>query len=75
MNAQLNNAYVNYVGNKYAGAICLLYTLDGQEEAHIEHAHDDHHAVIIGHRSGQQIYVNWQTVQRKMEADRLFYAC
>lgn len=75
MNAHITQAYNNYVGSKYAGMVCLLYTLDGQEEAHIEHSHDDHHAVIIGHRSGLQMTVNWQTVQRKMESDRLFYAC
>lgn len=61
------------IADKYTGKDCYLYTLDGTEQAKIQHAGE--HAVIASEESRLSIFVSWLTVARKMESDKLFYAC
>jgi hypothetical protein len=61
------------IATKYLGAACSLYTLDGTKPAHIERSKSS--ACIVSDDGTMRLIVNWQTVARKMESDKLFYSC
>lgn len=62
------------IANKYSGELCQLYTLNGIERAKVT-GRLNKHATIASLDSALSIEVNWQTVERKMEGDKLFYSC
>jgi len=62
------------IADKYAGKLCLLYTLNGTQEA-IICGRMNEFATIHAIDGPLSIEVNWPTVERKMESDKLFYTC
>lgn len=62
------------IADKYTGDLCQLYTLDGIQRAKVT-GRLNQFATIASLESALSIEVNWQTVERKMESDKLFYAC
>ena len=61
------------IADKYVGQACTMRTLDGYKDA-IICGRLQPFAVISTIPSGHTIQVNWPTVARKMESDKLFYA-
>ena len=53
---------------------CLLYTLDGIKKAKVV-GQGNPFAAIVSEDGKYSLVVNWQTVSRKMEGDKTFYAC
>lgn len=62
------------IANKYAGEACNIYTLDGVKVGTISGRLNDF-ASIKALDGTINMQVNWPTVERKMEGDKLFYAC
>lgn len=62
-----------HISNKYAGKECEIYTLDGIKSGRIRQGVDN--AIIAALDGSINMPVNWPTVERKMESDKLFYAC
>ena len=61
------------IADKYAGKACRAYTLDGEKDAVICGRLNQFATIAI--RNVGSFEVNWPTVERKMEGDRVFYAC
>lgn len=62
------------IADAYAGEPCNVYTLDGTKQGIISGRMADY-AVIRTLDGAVSMQVNWPTVQRKMQSDKLFYAC
>lgn len=62
------------IAERYTGAPCKLYTLDGILDATIcGRLHK--FATIKAMQGGMSIEVTWPLVERKMEGDKTFYTC
>ncbi len=64
---------IQAIANKFSGEDCQLYTLTGIERAKVT-GRLNPFATIASLDSGLSIQVNWFTVERKMESDKLFYS-
>ncbi len=62
------------IAERYTGADCLLYTMDGIKEAQVC-GRLNKYATIMARQGGMKIEVTWPLVARKMEGDKTFYAC
>lgn len=62
------------IANKYTGAACAIYTLDGIKAGTIS-GRLDAFATVRALDGSVGMQVNWPTVECKMESDKLFYAC
>lgn len=69
----MSNTLENII-QAYAGEECKLYTIKGIENAIVCNTHEKY-ATIKSEDSNIAILVNWPTVERKMQSDKLFYAC
>lgn len=62
------------IAERYTGAPCFLYTLDGVKDALVcGRLHK--FATIRAMDSTISIEVTWPLVERKMEGDKTFYTC
>lgn len=62
------------IADKYTGQDCELYTLDGVKKALIA-GRLCPYATIRAVDGSASIETTWPLVERKMESDKLFYAC
>ncbi len=62
-------------GKEYIGEKCKLYTMSGIKDAEIQQSVFSQDARIKSTECNFSMLVNWQTVKRKMESDKLFYSC
>lgn len=62
------------IADQWAGQECELYTLDGTQRA-IVGGRLNQFATIASLTTPMRIEVNWLVVERKMQSDKLFYAC
>lgn len=61
------------IADQYAGQSCQMYTLDGIFDAQISGRLE--RFAVIRSDAGHSAQFSWETVERKMTGDKLFYIC
>ena len=62
------------IADKYSGEACQVYTLNGNRPGIIS-GRLEPFALVRTLDGSISMSVNWPTIERKMQSDKLFYSC